>query len=67
MNISGVSPEALVMSALEQRNTQAHLEAQVSLVKGAREAQSNAVMSLIESVPMPQPDGSLGNNVDVRV
>ncbi|NLW05784.1 MAG: hypothetical protein GX029_11280 [Pseudomonadaceae bacterium] len=67
MNISNVSPEALVMSTLQQRDTQVHLEAQIGLVKQAREAEGAAVMSLLASVPTPQPQGSLGNRVDLRV
>ncbi len=67
MNISNVSPEALVMSTLQQRDTQVHLEAQIGLVKQAREAEGAAVMSLLNSVPALQPSGSLGNNVNVMV
>jgi len=67
MDISGVSPELLVGATLQQRQTQTHLEAQVGLLKNAQETQSNAIMSLIASVPAPQPEGSLGNQVDLRV
>ncbi len=67
MDVSGVSPELLVRATLQQRENQTHLEAQVGLLKDTQEAQSNAIMSLIGSVPTPQPDGSLGNNVDIRV
>lgn len=67
MDISGVSPELLVRATLQQRDTQAHLEAQVGLLKDAHETQSNAIISLIASVPAPQPDGSLGNNVDLMI
>ena len=67
MDVSGVSPELLVRATLHQRENQTDLEAQVGLLKDTQEAQSNAIMSLIGSVPTPQPDGSLGNNVDIRV
>lgn len=67
MDISGVSPERLVSATLQQRETQTQLEAQVGLLKDTQEAQGDAIMSLIASVPAPQPDGSLGNNVDLRV
>ncbi|GLR62716.1 hypothetical protein [Marinospirillum insulare] len=67
MDISGVSPERLVSATLQQRETQTQLEAQVGLLKDTQEAQGDAIMSLIAAVPAPQPDGSLGNNVDLRV
>lgn len=67
MDISGVSPELLVRATLQQRETQTQLEAQVGLLKDTQETQSNAIMSLIASVPTPQPDGSVGNNVDLKV
>lgn len=65
MDISGVSPEALVRSTLQQRDVQVHLEAQIGLVKQAREAEGDAVMALLDAVPSPQ--GSLGHNVDLMV
>lgn len=65
MDISGVSAEALVRATVQQRDTQVHLEAQIGLVKQAREAEGDAVMALLASVPSPQ--GSLGHNVDLMV
>lgn len=67
MDVSGVSPELLVRGTLQQRETQTQLEAQVGLLKDTQEAQGDAIMTLIASVPAPQPDGSLGNNVDLMV
>ncbi|SFX72166.1 hypothetical protein [Marinospirillum alkaliphilum] len=67
MDISAVSPEVLVRSTLREQQAQAELEAQVKVVKGAQEMQGDAIMALMGAVPVPQPDGSLGHHVDVRV
>lgn len=71
MDISGdyaaVSLERLVRATLQQQEAQTQIEAQVRLVKDVQEVQGDAIMALMAAVPMPQPDGSLGNNVDVRV
>ncbi len=65
MDISNVSPENMVKATLQQRDSQAHLDAKIGLVKQAREAEGDAVMALLDSVPSPQ--GSLGHNVNVMV
>lgn len=67
MDISGVSAEALVRATVQQRDTQAHLDAKIGLVKQAREAEGDAVMALLASVPPLQPEGSLGNKVNLMV
>lgn len=67
MDFSGVSPEALVQATLRDRDIQTQLEAQVSVVKSAQEVQANAVMALMMAVPVPQPEGRTGHQVDVRV
>lgn len=65
MDISAVSPEAMVRSTLAQRDAQVRLEAQVSVVKQAREAEGDAIMALLGSVPAPE--GRSGHNINVRV
>lgn len=67
MDVSGVSPELLVRSTLQQREAQTQIEAQVSLVKDVQEVQGDAIMALMAAIPVPQPDGSLGNNVDLLI
>lgn len=67
MDISNVSPENIVKATLQQRDSQAHLDAKIGLVKQAREAEGDAVMALLASVPPLQPEGSLGNKVNLMV
>ncbi|HKM15032.1 MAG TPA: hypothetical protein VJY63_03780 [Marinospirillum sp.] len=67
MDISNVSPENMVKATLQQRDSQAHLDAKIGLVKQAREAEGDAVMALLASVPPLQPEGSLGNKVNLMV
>ncbi len=65
MDISGVSPELIAMRVLAEEQASTRLEAQAGLVKDTRDQQADAVMQLMAAVP--QPEGSLGNNLDVRV
>lgn len=73
MDISSVNPEALVKATVAQRTVQTHLEAQASLLKDVHATQANAIMTLLAAVPdasaanLPQPDGSLGHNVNLYV
>lgn len=67
MNISSVSPEALVQSVLNDRQSNTHLQVQASLLKQAQATQSNAISELLGAIPVPQADGSLGNNVNLHV
>lgn len=66
MDLSGVSPEALVQATLRDREIQTRLEAQVSVVKNAQQVQADAVMALMAAVPV-QPEGRTGHQVDIRV
>ena len=64
MDMSGVSPELLVMRVAQQEQVSARLEAEIGLVKETRDQQADAVMQLMAAVP--QPEGNLGHRVDVR-
>ncbi len=67
MDISMVNTDALVMSIAKQEQSQSRVEAQVGLLKDVQGQQEDAIMSLMQSVPVPDANGRLGTQVDLRV
>ncbi|WP_404419955.1 hypothetical protein [Marinospirillum sp.] len=65
MDISGVSPELIALRVAEQEKVSTRLEAQAGLVKETLDQQANAVMQLMEAVPLPE--GRSGHNVNLTV
>ena len=65
MDMSGVSPELIALRMMEQEKASTRLEAQAGLVKETLDQQANAVMQLMETVPLPE--GRSGHNVNLKV
>ncbi|SFB99871.1 hypothetical protein SAMN05660443_1072 [Marinospirillum celere] len=65
MDFSGVSPEVIVQAVAQQREADTRIEAQARLVKNVQETQENAIMALMEAVPLP--DARSGHNVNLKV
>lgn len=65
MDVSGVSPELLALRVVEQEKASNRLEAQAGLVKETRDQQADAVMQLMDSLPLPE--GNLGQQINIRV
>lgn len=67
MDISAVSPDALVKATLRDRQSMVELEAKVGLLKDAQKSQGDAIMALLGAIPTPAADPRAGNNIDVMV
>ena len=65
MDFSGVSPEVIVQAITQQREVDTRIEAQARLVKDVQATQENAIMQLMEAVPLP--DGRSGHNLNIKV
>lgn len=65
MDFSGVSPEVIVQAVAQQREADTRIEAQARLVKNVQETQENAIMQLMEAVPLPE--GRSGHQVNLKV
>ena len=63
MDVSGAS-SVMAQAAIQQKDTQGRAEAQVGLLRQTQEQPAQAVNDLINSVP--QPEGSKGQNLDLK-
>lgn len=65
MDISGVSPELLALRVVEQEKVSTRLEAQAGLLKDTQDQQANAILALMEAVPLPE--GNSGHHINLKV